>query len=80
MERTVTPPVFVTVTCTIGMGQYGGGVEGNFAVDGLPSNRAVAATVAVVLEAARVGGLVAGGFVAGGLVAGGAVCAVVGGT
>src|SRR3974390_2684744 len=35
MERTVTVPVFVMVTGTIGIGQYGGGVEGNFAVDGL---------------------------------------------
>src|SRR3974377_1023828 len=35
MERTGTVPVCVMGTGTIGIGQYGGGVEGNFAVDGL---------------------------------------------
>jgi hypothetical protein len=68
-ERTVTPPVLVMVTRTIGMGQYGGGVEGNFAVDGSIRKLAVVATVGTALGAAVVGGLVAGGVV--GLVGGG---------
>ena len=54
MEWTATPPVLVMVTGMIGMGQYGGGVEGNFAVDGLICKLAG-------LGAALVGGLVAGG-------------------
>jgi hypothetical protein len=45
------------------MGQYGGGVEGNFAVDGFICKLAVLAPVAVVLGAALVGGLAAGGVV-----------------
>ena len=69
MERTATPPVFVMVTSTIGMGEYGGGVDGNFAVDGSICKAAVVATTVVVLGAALVGGLAAGGD--GGAVGGG---------
>jgi hypothetical protein len=54
MERIATPPVFVVVTFTMGMGQYGGGVEGNRAVVGLTWNLTVVATVAVLLGAALV--------------------------
>jgi hypothetical protein len=51
------------------MGQYGGGVEGNFAIDGLTCKFAVLATMGVVLGAALVGGFAAGGDV--GVVRGG---------
>lgn len=56
MERIVTPPVLVMVTVTIGMGQYGGGVDGKFAGDGLRRKLAV-------LGAALVGGVVGDGVV-----------------
>jgi len=69
MERTATPPVFVIETSTIGMGEYGGGVEGNFAVNGLICKLAAVATGVVVLGPALVGGLAAGGD--GGAVGGG---------
>jgi hypothetical protein len=55
--------VFVTVTTTIGIGQYGGGSEGKFAVDGSIRKLAVVAIVFVVLGAGLVGGRVAGGAV-----------------
>jgi hypothetical protein len=70
IEWTVFPPVFVIVTVTIGIGQYGGGVDGKFAVDGLTARTAD-------LGAAVVGGAV-GGAVGGG-VGGGTYRAVVGG-
>jgi hypothetical protein len=60
------------VTGTIGMGQYGGGVKGNSAVDGVMCKLACVAIV-VVVGAAVVGGLVVGGFV--GAVLGGSVVA-----
>jgi hypothetical protein len=41
----VTPPVLVTVTFTIGIGQYGGGVDGKFAVPGETCRLAMTATV-----------------------------------
>jgi hypothetical protein len=75
--------VLVIVTSTIGMGQYGGGVEGNLAVDGLICKPAAVVTVVAVLGAALVGGLVAGGVrgpVGGGterVVLGGVVAATV---
>jgi len=53
----------------IGMGQYGGGVEGNLAIDGLTCNVAVVATMRVVLGAALAGGLAASAVV--GLAGGG---------
>ena len=49
------------VTLTIGMGEYGGGVEGNLAVDGLILKLAAVTIVVVVLGAALVGGGVAEG-------------------
>jgi hypothetical protein len=67
MELTATPPVLVMVTGTIGMGEYGGGVEGNSAVDGVMCKLTAVATV-VVVWAAVVGGLVVGRVVAGGTV------------
>jgi hypothetical protein len=60
MELTATPPVLVMVTGTIGMGQYGGGVEGKPAVDGVTRKLAVVATV---VGAAVVGAMVALGVV-----------------
>ncbi len=70
------------VTATIGIGQYGGGNEGNLATDGEIWNRAIVPTVVVVLGALVVGGLVVGGNVVGGLVVGGLVVGglVVGGS
>ena len=47
------------VTLTIGMGQYGGGVDGKAAVVGMTSRLAVTGAV-VVFAAALVGGLVVG--------------------
>jgi hypothetical protein len=64
MELTATPPVLVIVTGTIGIGEYGGGVVGNSAVDGAMCTLTVVATV-VGGWAAVVGGLVVGGFVVG---------------
>ena len=64
MELTVTPPVLVTVTGTIGIGQYGGGVEGKPAVDGVTCRPAGAAVV--VVGSAVVGGVVTGGAVGAG--------------
>src|SRR5579863_873697 len=60
-ELIAVAPVSVTVTWTIGMGQYGGGVDGKFAVEG---------EICMLATAARV---VAGASVVGGTVAGGAV-------
>jgi hypothetical protein len=57
------------VTFTIGIGQYGGGVEGNLAVAGLMRTLAVVTTVAlgftvtVVVERVVLGGEVTGGWV-----------------
>ena len=62
MELTATPPVLVMVTGTIGMGQYGGGVEGKSPADGEMCKLTVVAIV-VVVGAAVVGGIVAGGVV-----------------
>src|ERR1700688_5046863 len=62
MELTATPPVLVMVTGTIGMGEYGGGVEGNSAVEGVMCKLTVVATM-VVVGATGVGGLVVGGLV-----------------
>ena len=67
------------------MGQYGGGVEGKLATEGLICKLAAVATVITVLGAALVGGLVAGGVVGlgngivvlGGVVVVGAVVATV---
>ena len=59
MELTATPPVLVTVTGTMGMGQYGGGVEGNCPAAGVMRRLTCFAT-AVVVGAAVVGGTVAG--------------------
>ena len=59
-----TPPVLVTVTGTIGMGQYGGGVVGKSAMVGFACRMAVVAVV---------GGCVGGGLVGGGLVGAGLV-------
>ena len=61
MELTALPPVLVMVTGTIGMGQYGGGVVGKDAVDGIMCKLTVLATVVVGVE-------VVGGFLAGGVV------------
>jgi hypothetical protein len=49
------------VTGTIGMGQYGGGVVGKDAVDGVMCKLTVVATV--VATVVVVGGLLAGGVV-----------------
>lgn len=35
MSRAVCPPVLVMVTCTVGIGKVGAGLEGKFAGDGL---------------------------------------------
>ena len=51
------------VTFTIGIGQYGGGVEGKSAADGLICKLAIVTTGVVVLGAALVGGLVVAGLV-----------------
>ena len=59
----------MTVTFTIGIGQYGGGVEGNLAVAGLMCTLAVVTTVGlgftltVVVERVVVGGDVTGSWV-----------------
>ena len=71
MDRMAVPPVFTMVTLTIGIGQYGGGVEGKPAVAGVTSKLAASGGV-VVLGAALVGGVVAGAVV-GATVLGGAV-------
>jgi hypothetical protein len=77
-ERIATPPVLAMVTLTIGIGQYGGGVEGKLAVAGVSPKVAVSATV-VVVRTGRGGGFVAGALVdeivRGGAVRDGAVVA-----
>ena len=55
------PPVLVIVTTTIGIGEYGGGVDGNSAGDGVTRKLAGGATAVVV--ATLGGGLGAGGAV-----------------
>ena len=76
MELMATPPVLVMVTGTIGMGQYGGGVEGNSAVEGAIRKLTVLATV-VVGEAAVVGTVDGGTYRGALVVAGDAVVATV---
>ncbi len=60
MERIVTPPVLVTVMDTMGIGQYGGGSDGNLAGDGSICNRAAVANVVVDRGAVVAGGRVVG--------------------
>jgi len=48
MELTAAAPVLVMVTTTIGIGEYGGGVEGNAAGDGVTPKLAVVAIGVVV--------------------------------
>ncbi|HEX6392396.1 MAG TPA: hypothetical protein VFZ97_03080 [Acidimicrobiales bacterium] len=66
----MTPPLLVMVTFTIGIGQYGGGVEGNIALEGVIRTLAAVTTVGfvftltmVVEERVVLGGEVTGGWV-----------------
>lgn len=65
----MAPPLLVMVTFTIGIGQYGGGVEGNIALEGLIRTLAVVTTVGfvftvtLVVERVVLGGDASGGWV-----------------